>query len=79
MSGHQSPGWERIVAWLVVGAVSVNSWLSVAASAAGPRGAGGDLRGGALGAFPHPQVLRADVNPTLDRPTAGRDNGRLRF
>jgi len=22
--GHQSPGWERIIAWLVVGAISLN-------------------------------------------------------
>lgn len=24
MSGHQSPPWERILAWLVVGAIAAN-------------------------------------------------------
>lgn len=29
MTGHQQPGWERLLAWLVVGAISLQILVNV--------------------------------------------------
>jgi hypothetical protein len=29
VSGHQQPGWERLLAWLVVGAISLQVLVNV--------------------------------------------------